>query len=229
MTVIGLLTIGQAPRPDIVGSMLPAKPGRLLEFGALDDLSRHEIAALEPVAGEHPLVTRLRTGEEVAVAKERVLPYLQGAADAAVRQGATLLVVLCTGTFPSLRAPVPIVYPDRLLVSTVNALLPGGTLGVLMPHPGQYETMAQKWALEGRRFVGAVASPYDAGAELARIGRELASQGADLIVLDCMGYTQAMKRTLAEASGRPTVLANRLVGRVVEELLDAAVAAEVTI
>ncbi len=224
MTVIGLLTIGQAPRPDIVDSMFTAKPNRLLEFGALDDLSRHEIAALEPVAGEHPLVTRLHTGEELVIAKERVLPCLQRAADTAVRQGATLLVVLCTGTFPGLRAPVPIVYPDRLLVATVNALLPVGALGVLMPHPGQYETMAEKWALAGRRFVGGVVSPYDARTELERIGRKLASQGVDLIVLDCMGYTQAMKQTIAEASGRPVVLANRLVGRVVEELLDTAVA-----
>jgi len=228
VTAIGFLTIGQAPRPDILDSMFGSSPGWALELGALDGLSRCQIAALEPAAGEQPLVTRLSSGEEVTVAKERLLPYLQRAADEAVHRGATLLVVLCTGTFSSLRAPVPIIYPDRILVNTVNALLPQGTLGVLMPHPGQRGAMERKWALPGRRFVGAAASPYDPSAELARIAEALAGEGADLIVLDCMGFTRAMKRAVAQASRRPVVLANRLVGRVIEELIETEVPLPVT-
>jgi len=218
--MLGLLTIGQSPRPDIVESMFGCRPAWCLEFGALDGLSRQEVAALAPAAAEHPLVTRLRTGEEVTVAKERLLPFLQRAADAAVDAGATLLVVLCTGTFGGLRAPVPLLYPDQLLVAIVNALLPSGTLGVVMPHPGQYTAMKRKWALAGRRFVGVVASPYVASPSLAAAGRELAARGADLIVLDCMGFTQEMKRAVVEGSDRPVILANRLIGRVIEELLN---------
>ena len=228
MTTIGFLTIGQSPRPDILDSMFGSSPAWARQYGALDELSPAEIVALEPTAGEHPLVTRLRSGEEVTVAKERLLPYLQRAADDAVRSGAALLVVLCTGTFSNLHAPVPILYPDRILVNTVNALLPEGTLGVVMPHPGQYEAMQRKWALPGRRFVGASASPYTGGAELARIAGTLAEEGVDLIVLDCMGFTRAMKRKMAETSGRPVVLANRLVGRLIEELIDAEISSPVT-
>jgi protein AroM len=220
VAVLGLLTIGQSPRPDIVASMFGSVPVRCLEFGALDGLSREQIAALVPAPGEHPLVTRLRTGEQVTVAKEQLVTHLQRAADAAVEAGATLLVVLCTGTFGGLRVSVPLLYPDRLLVATVNALLPSGTLGVVMPHPGQYEVMERKWAFPGRRFVGLAASPYDASRRLADTGRQLAARGAALIVLDCMGFTQQMRRDVVEGSGRPVVLANRLVGRVLEELLD---------
>jgi len=39
-------------------------------------------------------------------------------------------------------------------------------------------------------------------------------------VMDCMGYTAEMKQAVATA-GVPTILANRLVGRVVEEIVTA--------
>lgn len=217
---VALLTIGQSPRPDVRASMFERPLSVMLEAGALDDLPDDEIHALTPRPGEHPLVTRLRDGREVTVAKERLIPYLQAALDRVEREGATTAVVLCTGSFPQLRASIPLVFPDRILVSVVNAVLPSGSLGVLMPHPGQLETMRAKWALPGRRFLGAAVSPYTAAGELERVGHELAAAGADVIVLDCMGFTREMKRCVADASGRPVVLANRLVGRVVEELAE---------
>ena len=42
----------------------------------------------------------------------------------------------------------------------------------------------------------------------------------DLIVLDCIGYTQEMKRMFAEKTGKKVVLPRTLLARVVSELTD---------
>ncbi len=219
MPTIALLTIGQSPREDIVASMFGScSPRDIIERGALDKLTDSEIDALTPRKGEHPLVSRLRNGREVVVAKERLMPHMQAAVDTVVRDGAALIVVLCTGEFTHLNIPVPAIYPDRVLGHVVEAVLPRGALGVMLPHPGQMESMRAKWRTDTRTFDGIAVSPYTSSNEIADHARSLKSRGADMIVLDCMGFDQNMKRTVVEASGLPVVLANRIVGRVVEEL-----------
>ena len=219
MNRIGLITIGQAPRDDVAPSMFDGQlPAGLLQAGALDRLDADAIARLAPRECEDPLVTRLRDGREVVISEERILEHLQAALDRVVAEGARLAVVLCTGEFPALRSRVPIVFPDRLLRGTVDALLPAGTLGILMPHSGQQSLITRKWSTAARGIVCAAASPYTEAADLADRARALASRGVDLIVMDCMGYDGAMKTTVATAAGVPTILANRLVGRIVEEI-----------
>ncbi len=219
MQSIALITIGQSPREDIVASMFGESPPRsIIELGALDNLSRDEIERLRPNEMEHPLVSRLRDGSEVVLAKERLMPHMQSAVDGAVAAGATAVVILCTGEFTQLAIPVPAIYPDRVLVHVIDAVLPSGTVGVMLPHVGQMDTMRQKWTTPSRTFAGTAVSPYTSRDELAGHARELKLQGAGLIVLDCMGFDAEMKRQVAAASGLPVILANRLIGRVVEEL-----------
>ena len=43
---------------------------------------------------------------------------------------------------------------------------------------------------------------------------------ADLVVLDCIGYTQEMKRMFEEKTGKMIVLPRTLLARVVSELTD---------
>jgi protein AroM len=222
MQRVGLVTIGQSPREDIVASMF-GQPSALhfIEHGALDDLSFTQIEQLQPQAEELPLVSRLHDGTEVVIAKERLIPHLQRAVDRAVEDGATLAAILCTGEFAKLAPPIPAIYPDRVLAHTVEAILPAGTIGVMLPHEGQMSMMSRKWSSATRRFIGTAVSPYSGRAELAGHAKRLRDAGAAMIVLDCMGFDGAMKQLVAAESGLPTILANRLVGRVVEELIGA--------
>ena len=75
---VGLVTIGQSPRPDLIEEYERALPGaRLVQAGALDGLSEAEILALAPGAGDDVLVSRLRTGREVRLARRYLEPRLQ--------------------------------------------------------------------------------------------------------------------------------------------------------
>ncbi|HVX29238.1 MAG TPA: AroM family protein [Nitrolancea sp.] len=222
MQRVGLITIGQSPREDIVASMFDQSAAlRFIEHGALDELSPAQIEQLVPDAQELPLVSRLRNGTEVVLAKERLIPHLQRAVDQVAHDGAALAVILCTGEFAKIAPPIPAIYPDRVLAHTIEAILPVGTVGVMLPHEGQMRMMEHKWATATRRFIGVAVSPYSGQAELGEQARSLREAGADMIVLDCMGFDGAMKQLVAAETGLPTILANRLVGRVVEELVGA--------
>ncbi|NIN92809.1 hypothetical protein GTO36_07485, partial [bacterium] len=69
---VGLLTIGQSPREDVVPEMNPffLPQIKILEKGLLDDLSPEEIRRLKPKKGETPLITRLRKGGSVQLSQK---------------------------------------------------------------------------------------------------------------------------------------------------------------
>src|SRR3546814_2978658 len=70
---IAFVTIGQAPRVDLTPEILDRidAPIDAAEFGALDDLSAAEVAAMAPRPGEASLCTRMRDGSEVVIGKDR--------------------------------------------------------------------------------------------------------------------------------------------------------------
>lgn len=181
-------------------------------------LDPDEIRSLAPVRDEHPLVTRLRDGAEVVVAKPRLMPHVSRAVERLEAQGCAMICVLCTGEFPRLGRDALLVYPDRLLASLIDALLPEGTLGVLMPHAGQRGSMAAKWTTATRATVTGVASPYSAADRIAAEVRRLDLAGAQAVVLDCMGFDRQMLADARTATTRPVLLANGVVGSLLVEL-----------
>ena len=222
--MLGLVTIGQSPRDDVVTSMLGRlEPGSMREAGALDLLDRREIDALAPSSGEQPLVTRLRDGSEVVIGKVAVLPHLREAVARLEDAGCGTICVLCTGEFPPLSRDALVIYPDRLMLHVMEALLPAGTIGVLMPHAGQHEGMVAKWTTATRSTATAVASPYTARDQIGTEVRRLVEAGAEAIVLDCMGFDRRMLADARAATSRPVILANGLVGAILREVVGVSV------
>lgn len=217
--MLGLVTIGQSPRDDVTTSMFGDDAPACVEAGALDQLDDQTIAALAPADDEHVLVTRLVGGREVLVAKERLLPHVQTAVDRVVHDGASIVCILCTGAFPELTSTVPLVFPDRLLTATFGAVMPSGRVGVLMPHPGQHASMVDKWTTDSRSVVTASVSPYAGDSGVGAAARQLVADGADAIVMDCMGFDRRMLADARCTVDVPVVLANGLVGAVLREMI----------
>jgi protein AroM len=101
---VGLVTIGQAPRPDLMEEYEHALADvRFLQVGALDDLSDAEVLDLAPQGADDVLVSRLRSGIEVRLARRHLEPRLQRCLDR-VAPEADLTILLCTGEFPALQS-----------------------------------------------------------------------------------------------------------------------------
>lgn len=219
---IGALTIGQSPRTDVAGEFLQAvgQEVELLQCGALDGLSREEIGRMAPQEGDYILVTRLRDGTEVKIAERYIKLRMQECAQILRQAGATILVLFCTGEFPELEGQVLLLKPDVIMEHVVGGILPRGKLGAILPSADQIPLLGKKWEKTGLQIELTAASPYSGKEEdFRRAALYLKSKGVDLIVLDCIGFTVAIKRIVRETAQCPVILPRTLLGRIMGELI----------
>ena len=221
MKTVGAVTIGQTPRGDIVGEMEKILgPGvRLVEAGALDGLARADIDALAPAPGDtDALITHLRDGTNVIVAKRRIVPHLQACLDR-LATDVDAFVILCAGVFPPFTSRRPVLLPERCLAAMVDATFDGGRLGVLVPIIEQVDSSAKRWAGVDARVLVTVASPYDDPSRLIAACETLRRGGVSLVVMECQGFTSAMKQVVRDVTGAPALLPATVLARVLAELV----------
>src|SRR6185295_17223083 len=218
MTRVGLITVGQSPRSDVVPDMAAILGGdvEILEAGALDGLSRAQIAPLAPEGDDEILVTRLADGSPVFVGKTKVIPRIEAQIAALEDRGATLTVLLCTGEFPKLAARRPFLEPQQLLLGLLRAMVFPGRLGVLTPSERHVPQTVARWRASGFDAHVAPLSPYE---ETDRAAGALRAGHAGLVVMDCIGFRGKTRDEIAALTGAPTLVANLLVARVAAELV----------
>ena len=221
---VAFFTIGQSPRSDVVPEMarLLGEHVRIDEFGALDGLDAAALAAMAPRDGQYRFATRMRDGAQIeldAAAAEARLAEVMRQADNA---GYDVLVPLCTGTaIAPMRTLV--VEPQQVVDHLVAGLAEHcRKVGLVVPLAEQVDFfhMAVPLSCETQTVH---ASPYEADADqaarnFAEAGKALAS--CDLIVMHCMGYAARMRAAVAQASGRPVLLSNRLIAQALSQILE---------
>lgn len=215
---LGIVTIGQTPRPDLVAAFGARAPGAdVLVEGALDGLNASTIAELA-APGPYPLLVRLAAGGTTEVPRDRLVPMIEAAGHRLAGRGAAVVVVACAGAFPRLSCPVPLVVPGRIVAGAVRALAAGRRLGVVTPNDAQVPFALTKWRDDGFDAVVTAAAP-GAAADASRAARELRESDVALVVLDCMGHDEASRAEFARLSGLPTVAVQTLVAEIAGALV----------
>ncbi|TDE94149.1 AroM family protein [Occultella glacieicola] len=208
MTTLALITIGQAPRTDVTGEVLPLLPADVVrEYGALDGLDAAQIADLAPRPGESALTSRLRDGGSAVFAHAAAVPLLQAAVTRAEADGADLTLLMCGGLFPALEHERPLFGVERLAHDGVRGLLsgfgPGARLGVVRPLPEQVDEAYDHWqtSIGVRPTAATAASPYTDPVRTIAAATATLAPHSDLIVLDCMGFDETMRAAATSAVG----------------------------
>ena len=226
---LGLVTVGQAPRTDVTEDLSDLLDGvRVVEHGALDgfgpeNLERIAGAAkksLDERARVHVLQTRLADGRSIVYRETDAIPLTQQAVGRAARDGASAVLIACTGTFPPFDAPVPVLYPQRLLQQVVLAVHDGGPVALLTPDEAQREDQVGRWSRvlrNGTSIASYAVSPYrpEGMDQLAHVATTLNADPPHLVVMDCIGYTRAMRARIAGVlpAGRPVLTAREVAVR----------------
>ena len=220
MKKIGMLSIGQAPRGDILPPLMKILGGdfEIIEAGALDDVTPEEIDKIEFEPDDYLLVSRLRDGTEVMITKRFILPKLQEKLRWLEEQGAEITVIMCTGKFPSFESEGLVVTPQEILKGVLEATLKDGNLGVVYPSKEQTHMAKKAFGRDGVEVYADFLSPYEGEGDLGALSDRLADQDLDLILLNCFGFSSEVKAAVAEKTGKPVILSNALVARVLKEL-----------
>ncbi len=218
--VIGAVTIGQAPRVDIMPELtaILGPEVQVKEAGALDGLGKEEIATFAPKPGDYVLVTRLADGSSVKVAEQYITPRLKEKIRNFFDQGIEVVALLCTGEFELVGTGL-LVRPQPILYNVTQAVATGLRIGVMSPAADQIPQSQKRWQQVGTEQVMVAASPYGDVAELEKAADILRHEHVQLVVLDCMGYTLAMKEKVRQITGVPVILARGIFARVLKELI----------
>jgi len=212
-----LVTIGQTPRTDLVPEIREwlGDAVDVEERGALDGLDVHEVARMAPRAGDHRLVTRLADGSEVVIRRDLAHARVQAIFDDLAGEEFLCTTLLCTGHFPPFRVRGLFLEAQSIVDESVAAIARHAhAIGLMVPLEEQIEEFHFRPG-PNQTLRASYASPYTSG-RLERAAEELAD--TDVIVMHCMGYTEAMRRTVASVSKRPVLLARRLVAAAVAQL-----------
>ncbi len=217
------LTIGQSPRSDILPLLLEHLPAdQVAHAGLLDGLTLTEVEQqYAPAPGETVLVSRMLSGEQVRLSGPKVEQGLQRKINALEEQGYDTILLLCTGEFGTLKTQSALLLePDRIIPPLVKAIVQQHKVGIVVPVEEQIAEQANKWRNLDTPPCFAVASPYLAEqADLVEAGLSLQEQGADVVVLDCIGYHQKHRDFLQKMLGIPVLLSNVLVAKLAAELI----------
>jgi len=213
---LGVLTIGQSPRDDIVPTLRKyCPPGTAItELGLLDHMSAEQIAQLQPCHEADAIETRLRDGNAVIVSKTALEPLLA----AALAEMPRPVLLLCSSTFAVLESIAGVIRPNELILPIMRHVAAGHRLGVIGPE-SDLPRQPGYWHPHVPDAIFAAGSPTDPIDALETAGMRLVGDGATLLFLDCMGFRDDQREALRQAAGVPVVAATTLVARLLPEIL----------
>ena len=183
--------------------------------GALDGMSREQIVTeAVPRDDADALFTVLPSGETTTISKAVVTAHLA----ARLRDSGPALLC-CTGAFKGLPQRANIVQPSAVLNGLAASLLPAGTLGLFVPLSEQVKTLSALRTRLGLRVAALPLRPLSDAAAVDAAAHQMAEQRPDLVILDCMSYTQADKLRIGAILDCPILLPIVVAARVMACLL----------
>jgi len=219
--VLGVATIGQAPRDDLAALFAAHAPSgtKVIVRGCLDDLTDEEIAMHKPEDAADTLYSRLRGSYDVKVSKRFATGRAPKVFADLRADGCHALVFACTGDFPPIPGDAGVIFPSRVLNGIASSLLQKGRLGIFVPFVEQSAKLKSKWSRLDLEVTAEALVPSGSASEAADAAKRLKDKQPDLVAMDCMAYSPETKAIVKEILGVPTILAITATGRVINEVL----------
>ncbi|MEM1584629.1 MAG: AroM family protein [Nitrososphaerota archaeon] len=221
---VGMLTIGQSPREDIMKDFSKILPSgiEIVEAGALDDFkSRNEIIeSLKPEPGEVVYISRLRDGSEIRISREKLIPLMDLKIKYLDSQKVDIIIILCSGEFPEFETKTLIIYPEKILKGVASSISYSGDVAVLIPSPEQIDYAYKKWSKYFHRLEVIPISPYSFSVEeFSIVGKRIKEKSIKLVIMDCIGYTFMHKEVLRTSAPMSRIISTRgVLGKIISEM-----------
>lgn len=220
MTRLGIITIGQSPRIDLTEDLVTIlnREITIVERGILDNYTYQEVIdEFKPSYGEKMLVSRMKDGRQVTLSEKKIIQSMQNCI-IDLEKDVDMILILCTGRFPKYNHNKPLLLPQEILDAIVSKLSNGKKIGVVVPKDEQIDSITNRWKESGIKIQVKSASPYEDIEAIEDISKHFKNMDIEYIVLDCMGYSQAMKEIVKTQSQKMVILPRTLIARVINEL-----------
>lgn len=220
---LAILTIGVVPMSEVLPLLTEyIDEQHITHHSLLGKMSREDVMAdyaVEP--GDDPLLTLLNDNQIAHVSRQKVERDLQSVIEVLDNQGYDVIILMSTAAIKSMAARNSILLePLRIIPPLVASIVDGHQVGVIVPVAELLATQEKKWQVLQMPPVYSLANPvHGSEQQLIDAGQALLDQGADVIMLDCLGFHQRHRDILQQALDVPVLLSNVLIARLASELL----------
>ncbi|EBR7470289.1 AroM family protein [Salmonella enterica] len=220
---LAILTIGVVPMSEVLPLLTEyIDEQHITHHSLLGKMSREDVMAdyaVEP--GDDPLLTLLNDNQIAHVSRQKVERDLQSVVEVLDNQGYDVIILMSTAAIKSMAARNSILLePLRIIPPLVASIVDGHQVGVIVPVAELLAAQEKKWQVLQMPPVYSLANPvHGSGQQLIDAGQALLDQGADVIMLDCLGFHQRHRDILQQALDVPVLLSNVLIARLASELL----------
>ncbi|MDJ6356066.1 AroM family protein [Salmonella enterica] len=220
---LAILTIGVVPMSEVLPLLTEyIDEQHITHHSLLGKMSREDVMAdyaVEP--GDDPLLTLLNDNQIAHVSRQKVERDLQSVVEVLDNQGYDVIILMSTATIKSMAARNSILLePLRIIPPLVASIVDGHQVGVIVPVAELLAAQEKKWQVLQMPPVYSLANPvHGSEQQLIDAGQALLDQGADVIMLDCLGFHQRHRDILQQALDVPVLLSNVLIARLASELL----------
>ncbi|EKL2370772.1 AroM family protein [Salmonella enterica] len=220
---LAILTIGVVPMSEVLPLLTEyIDEQHITHHSLLGKMSREDVMAdyaVEP--GDDPLLTLLNDNQIAHVSRQKVERDLQSVVEVLDNQGYDVIILMSTAAIKSMAARNSILLePLRIIPPLVASIVDGHQVGVIVPVAELLAAQEKKWQVLQMPPVYSLANPvHGSEQQLIDAGQALLDQGADVIMLDCLGFHQRHRDILQQALDVPVLLSNVLIARLVSELL----------
>ncbi|ECR8957414.1 AroM family protein [Salmonella enterica] len=220
---LAILTIGVVPMSEVLPLLTEyIDEQHITHHSLLGKMSREDVMAdyaVEP--GDDPLLTLLNDNQIAHVSRQKVERDLQSVVEVLDNQGYDVIILMSTAAIKSMAARNSILLePLRIIPPLVASIVDGHQVGVIVPVAELLAAQKKKWQVLQMPPVYSLANPVHCSEQqLIDAGQALLDQGADVIMLDCLGFHQRHRDILQQALDVPVLLSNVLIARLASELL----------
>ncbi len=222
-TTMAILTVGVVPVAEVLPLLTEhIREEQITHISLLGKMTREDVMedyALD--SGDERLLTLLNDNQPAEVSRQKVERDLKHIIAMLDRQEYDVILFLSSEMLSGLTARNAILLePQRIIPPLVASIVDGHQVGVIVPVEEVLPMQRQKWLSLDNAPYYALANPITGSdSDLLSAGRALLEQGADVLVLDCLGYHQHHRDVLQKALDVPVLLSNVLVSRLAAELL----------
>ena len=222
-TTLAILTVGVVPVKEVLPLLTEhIREDQITHKSLLGNLSREEVMkeyGAQP--GEETILALLNDNQLAEVSRSKIERDLQAIIEVLDNQQYDVILLMNTFKLEHLVARnAMLIEPQRIIPPLVASIVEGHQVGVIVPIKEILRAQQEKWQILPSEPYYELANPiHGTDLELVSAGEKLIEQGADVLVLDCLGFHQHHRDLLQKALDVPVLLSNVLVARLAAELL----------
>lgn len=217
--MVGIITMGSSnpltKYNDIIDIFKPEVD--VMFKGLTDGYIYEEITdKFYPTDNEEFIVSQIENKQDIKISQKNAIKLVEQRTKEFIELGIKNIIILCTGSFVKIETEGTFVIPERLIHGILKGLRVK-KIGVLVPEKDQIPSAMKQYS-EFNAIIKS-ASPYGLIDEISEKAKEFKAEEVDVILADCMGFTEYMGCKIRDASGKSVLIPRTLIPNIIKSIL----------